>query len=120
MPVELGGVRLGRAQQEGAFAVGVERPGGELGVQVLEAVARQVGTELRMRRAAHPKWMPGAVDVVQEPRRGEMRRLDRTPEPVVALQNADVPAALRKQRRAGKAVDPAADDDCIVLSQRAL
>ena len=119
--VELGGVRLGGAQQERALAVREERPRRQLRVQVLEPVPREVVAELRVRGAADPERMPRAEDVVVEPRLGDLGGLDRAAEPVVPLEHADVPARLREQRTAGEAVDPRADDDGVVgpLSQRA-
>src|SRR5205807_1480094 len=90
--VELRCVRIGGAQQERAFTVGIERPGRELRVQILEPVPRQVVTELRVRRAADPQRMPRAEYVVLEAGLRDLRRLDRAAEPVVAFEDADVPA----------------------------
>ena len=115
---ELGGVAVGGAQEERALAVRERGRRREVGVQVLEAVPRELVAELRMRRPADPERMPRAEDVVLEPRRGDLGGLDRAAEPVVALEHAHVPAALREQRRAREAVDARADDDRVVVSQR--
>jgi hypothetical protein len=114
--VELGRIRLGGPQQERALAVGVQRARRQLGVQVLEPVSPEVVAELRVRRATDPERMPCAEDVVVEPRLRQLRGLDRTAEPVVALQHAHVPPRLREQSGAREPVDAAADDDRVVVS----
>ncbi len=53
--IELGGVRVGGALQERAAAVGEERAGRQLRVQVLEAVPRQVVAELARARRRRPR-----------------------------------------------------------------
>src|SRR5712691_4147409 len=58
--------------------------------------------------------MPRAEDLVDEARLGDLRGSDRAAQPVVALQHADAPAALRQQGPGGQRVDPAADDDSVV------
>ena len=55
VPVELGGVRLGGAEQEGALAVRVQRRRRQLGVQVLEPVRGERVAELRVRRRRRPR-----------------------------------------------------------------
>src|SRR5215218_8329498 len=115
MAVQLGRVLVRRAQKEGALAVGIERPGRQIGVDVLEAVPREVVRELRVRRTPNPERMPGAEDIVPEARHGDLVRFDRPAEPVVSLEHADTPAVAREQRGAGETVDPAADDDGVVV-----
>jgi hypothetical protein len=119
VPVELGGVRLGGPEQGGALAVRVQRRRRELGVQVLEPVRCERVAELRVRGPAHPERVPGAEHVGLEAGLGDLGRLDRAAEPVVALEHTDVPATLREQRRTGETVDARADDDRVVISQRA-
>ena len=87
-----------------------------VGVQVLEPARRELVSELRVRRAADPKRMPGAEDVVLEPGLGELRGLDRAAELGAALEHANIPAGPGQQRSAGQGVDPAADDDRVVVS----
>ena len=72
---------------------------------------REVVAELRVRGTTDPQRVPGAEDVVLEAWNGDLVRLDRPPEPVVSLEDADTPAGARKQGRACEAVDSAADDD---------
>jgi len=57
---------------------------------------REVVAELRVRRTAHPQWMPRTEQIVQEPGLAELGGADRAAEPVVSLEDADAPA------RAGK------------------
>ena len=49
---------------------------------------------------------------------GQFCRPHRATKPLVALEHAHVPAAFREQRSAREAVDPRADDDRVVVSQR--
>ena len=65
----------------------------QLGVQVLEPAGRELVAEHRVRGAADPERMPGGEHVVVEAGLGDLRRLDRAAEPVVALEHADAPAA---------------------------
>ena len=95
---------------------GIRGRGRQLGVQVLEPARRELVAELRVRRAADPERMPRAEDVVVEPGLGQLRRVDRAAEPVVALEHADAPARAREQRAARERVDAAADDDRVVVS----
>ena len=115
---ELRRVTLGRAQQERALSVRERRCRREVRVQVLEPMPCEVVAELRMRRPAYPERMPRAEHVVLEAGRRDLGGLDRAAEPVVPLQDANVPAALRQERRARQAIDPRADDDRVVVSQR--
>jgi hypothetical protein len=87
-----------------------------LRVQVLEASRCELLLQLGVRRATDPERMPGAEDVVEVARLGQLRRLDRAAELGLALEHADVPAAAREQRRTRERVDAAADDDGVVLS----
>src|SRR5206468_9284378 len=114
VPVELLRVRVRAPEQEGRLAVRIERRRWVVGVQVLEPTRRELVPELRVRRAADPERMPGAEDVVVEPGLGELRGLNRTPEVPAALEDANVPAGPSQQRRAGKRIDPAADDDRVM------
>ena len=113
---ELVRVRLGGAQEERRFAVGVRGRGRQLGVEVLETARRELVAELRVRRAADPERVPRAEDVVQEPGLRQLRGLDRAAEPVVPLEHAHAPAPAREQRAARERVDAAADDDRVVVS----
>ncbi len=112
--VELGGVRVGGAQQERRLAVRKQRRRRMLGVQILETVTGEVAAEPGVRRAADPERVPGTEDVVMESRLRDLRRLDRAPEPVVPLEHAHVTPGLGEQSGAGEAVDAAADDDRVV------
>ena len=87
-----------------------------LSVEVLEPARGELVAQLGMGRAADPERMPGAEDIMQEARLGQLRRLDRSPQLCLALEHADAPAAPREQRGARKRVDAAADDDGVVLS----
>ena len=113
--IELRAVRVGRAEQKRRLAVREERRGRVVRVQILEPARGEVVAELGVRRAADPERVPGAEDVVVEARLGDLGRLDRAAEPVVALEHADAPAGPREQRAARERVDPAADDDGVVL-----
>ena len=115
---ELLRVPLRRAQEERRAAVRKRRRRGQLRVEVLEPARRELVAELGVRGAADPERMPGAEDVVQEPRLGQLLGLDRAAEPVVALEHADAPLRSREQRRARERVDAAPDDDRVVLSHR--
>ena len=84
-----------------------------LGIASPEAVA-----ELRVRGAADPERMPCAEDVVVEARLGDLRGLDRAAEPVVPLEHAHALARACEQRGAREAVDPAADEDRVVVRHR--
>ena len=57
--VEFLDVRLVRGGEEDALAVGEERPGRELRVQVLEAARVQLVAELRVGGRAHEERVPG-------------------------------------------------------------
>jgi pyrroline-5-carboxylate reductase len=111
MAVELGRVLVGGAEEERRLAVGKERGGRVVGVDVLEPVPGEVATELGVRSAADPEWMPRAEDVVPVARDGDLGGSDRAAEPAVPLEYADLPAAAREQRRTREPVDAAADDD---------
>jgi hypothetical protein len=102
VPVELGGVRVGRPQQEGGFAVREDAAGRVLGVQVLEAPRGEVFAEEPARRAADPERVPAREDVVMEARLGDLGGLDRAAEPVVSLEDADAPAGAGEQRAGGE------------------
>ncbi len=112
--LELRDVGVGRPEQERRLAVREERRSRMLGVQILEAVPGEVGTEPGMGRAADPERVPGTEDVVVEPGLRELRGLDRAAEPVVPLEHTDATAGFRKQRGTGEAVDAASDDDHVV------
>jgi hypothetical protein len=71
-----------------------------------------------MHGAADPQRVPRTEDVVLEPRPGDLGRADAAAEPALSLEDADVPTGLREQGGTREAVDAAADDDCVVLSQR--
>ena len=53
----------------------------EIGVDVAQAVAREVGLELRMHRPADPERVPGTEHVVEEAGLGQLLGLDRAAEP---------------------------------------
>ena len=63
---------------------------------------------------AREQRVPRRVDLVQEPRLGDLLGADRPAEPRVPLEHADLPALLREQCRGGERVDPAADRDRVV------
>ena len=116
VPVELLRVRVRAPEQEGRLAVGIERRRRVVGVQVLEPTRRELVPELRVRRAADPERMPGAERVVEEAGPGQRLGLDRAAEPVVALEDDDAPVRAGEERRARQRVDPAADEDRVVVS----
>ena len=116
--VELGRVRIGVAEQERRLAVGVERRGGMAGVQVLEPVRSELVGELGVSGASDPQRVPGTEDVVEIPGLGQLRGLDRAAEGRAPLEHADVPPAPCEQGGTGERVDPAADDDRVVVSHR--
>ena len=113
VPVELGRIGVGVAQQEGASPSGYSVAVG-CSVFRYSSPCRPGRHPAARGRAAHPERVPGAEDVVVEPRLRDLRGLDRAAEPVVPLEHADAPAGLREQRRAGEPVDAAADDDGVV------
>ena len=113
---ELACVPLGVAEEERGLAVREGGRRGQVRVEVLEPARRELAAELGVRGAADPERMPGAEDVVDEARLGDLRRVDRTAEPVVALEHADAPAAASEQRAARQRIDTAADDHRVVLS----
>ena len=114
VPVELGGIRVGRPQEERGLPVRKQRRGRMIRVDVLEAVTREVVAEPGVRGAAHPERMPGAEDIMVKARLCDLGRLDRTAEPVAALEHADAAARFGEQCRAGETVHAAADDDDVV------
>jgi len=63
---ELARVALRVTQQEGRLAVGIGRPGGQIGVEVLEPACGEVVAEQRVRGATDPERMPRAEDVVTD------------------------------------------------------
>ena len=74
----------------------------------------QVAGELRVRSRPDEKRMPGGEHLVQEARLGDLRRANRTAQPVVPLEHEHAPAAARQQRSARERVDPAAHEDHVV------
>ena len=102
VPVELGRVPVGVGGEERGDAVGVQRPGRMLGVQILEPVGAESLAELRMGRPADPEGMPRAEHVVDESRLGELRSLDRAAELVVRFEDANAPAAAGEKRSGGE------------------
>ena len=110
--IELGDVVLERRRQERCSAIGEERAGRQVGVEVLEAVTRQVVAQLGVGRRAREERMPGGHQLVREARRGELGgRVDGAAEAVVPLQHADAPALAREQRRARQGVDAGTHED---------
>ena len=118
VPLELLGVAVGAAEQERCLAVGEGRGGRVLGVQVLEPARGEVVAELRMRRTAHPEGVPRTEDVVVEAGLGDLGRVDRAAEPVVALEHAHAPARAGEKGAARERVDAAADEDGVEVSHR--
>ncbi len=105
-----------RSQEERGCAIGKRGRGRQIGVQILEPARREIVAELRVRRASNPERVPRAEDVVQIAGLGELGCVNRAAEPVVSLEHADAPTGAREQCAAGKRVDAAADDDCVVVS----
>jgi hypothetical protein len=99
---QLGDVGFGRAEQECRLALGRQRRGRVVGVEVLEPALGELVGELGMRGAAHPERVPGAEDVVQVPRLGQLRGTDAAPELVLALEHAHAPPAASEQSCAGE------------------
>ena len=97
---ELLRVALRRPQEKRRASIRERGRRGQLGVEVLEPARRELVAELGVRGAADPERMPRAVDVVQEPRLGQLLGLDRAAEPVVPLEHADAPLRPREQRGA--------------------
>ena len=58
--------------------------------------------ELSVSGTADPERVPGTEHVVEEPVLRELVRLDGAAEPVVPLEDADAPPALRKERTGGE------------------
>jgi len=114
--LELGRIAVSARRQERALSVRVERPRRVLRVEVLETALCELLAEQRMGRTPDPEWMPGAEDVVPEARLGQLGRFDRAAELCLAFEHADAPAGAEEEGCAGERVDPAADDDCVVVS----
>ena len=110
--IELGDVVLERGGQEGGAAVGEERRGRQRGVEVLEAVPRQVVAELGIGGRPREERVPRRHQLVREAGRSEVvRGADRSAEHLVALEHADAPALARKQRGARQRVDTGTHED---------
>ena len=116
MTLELRGICVGVRGEERARAVREQRAGRVLGVQVLEPALGKGGTELCMCRAADPERMPRAEHVVMEARLGELGCPHSAAQLSFAFEDGHAPAATCQERRAGKRVDAAADEDSVVVS----
>ena len=92
--------------------VGEGVTGRQVGVQVFEPKAVEVGLQLGIRGRADPEQIPEEKTSCVKPwRRKTFDGLDRSAEPVVSLEDADAPAVLREERSARERVDSAADED---------
>jgi hypothetical protein len=113
--VELFRVGVGASEQERRLAVGKERGRRVVRVQILEPTRRQLFPQLSVRRPTDPERVPGTEDVVDEPGLGQLSGLNRTAQVVAALEDADAPPGPGQERSAGQRVDPATDDDRVVV-----
>jgi hypothetical protein len=107
-------VGLVRGREEDALAVGKERAGRQLGVEVLEPARVQLVAELGVGGRAHEEWVPGGEDLVREARLGDLRRPDRAAEVVVALEHEHALPRPGEERSPCERIDPAPDEDDVV------
>ena len=87
-----------------------------VGVEVRQPALGESGSQLGVRRAADPEGMPGAEDIVVEPRLRELGRAHRAAQLRLTLEDGDAPAGARQERRARKRVDAASDENGVVVS----
>jgi hypothetical protein len=105
-----GDVRLEVGGQERRLAVGEQRRGREVGVEVLDAAAAELLAELRVGPRGGEERVPAREHLVPETGHRQLGRVDRAAEPRVALEDADPPAAPGEERPADHGVDAAADE----------
>lgn len=105
---DIGG--LGRGE-EGAAAVGEERCGGIVGVQVRETASLEIFFEDAEGCGAREKGMPTGIKIVDEAGLGNFCGTNVAPEPGIAFEDADFPSGFGEEGSAGEGVEAAADED---------